>query len=37
MFESVFGLLSEAPLAYLVLFVIAAGDAVIPAVPANRL
>jgi membrane-associated protein len=35
MFESVFGLLSEAPLAYLVLFVIAAGDAVIPAVPSE--
>jgi membrane-associated protein len=35
MFESVFGLLTEAPLAYLVLFVIAAGDAIIPALPSE--
>jgi hypothetical protein len=35
MFKSVFGLLSEAPLAYLVLFIIAAGDAIIPALPSE--
>jgi membrane protein DedA with SNARE-associated domain len=35
MFESVFDLLSEAPLAYLVLFVVAAGDAILPALPSE--
>ena len=34
-FESVFQLLSDAPLPYLVLFAIAAGDAIIPVFPSE--
>ena len=35
MFDSVFGLLSEAPLAYVVLFAVAVGDAIIPLLPSE--
>jgi hypothetical protein len=35
MFESVVGLLSEASLAYVLLFAIAAGDAIVPVLPSE--
>jgi membrane-associated protein len=35
MFASIFELLSEAPLAYVVLFAVAAGDAVVPVLPSE--